>query len=211
MNSSTIKKWVFTLNPALLKGKKVVGTEGYILGEVDGIDIDLDTWQANAFYVNLSSEARAELNFEKSFLRKITVCLPTQLISAVGDVITLKEPVSSLEDIAEKSIPINPVRLHGKKVVSTKGYVVGEVEGLDIELDSWQVKGLQVGLTDEAAKELGYKKPFLSKVIVIIPSEVVNSVENFITLNENVENLTSLIECIKSCERTSQTPNPPKS
>ena len=53
------------MNPTLLNGKKVVGTEGYILGEVDGVDIDLNTWQVNAFYVCLSDEASAELRFKK--------------------------------------------------------------------------------------------------------------------------------------------------
>ena len=92
------------MNPNLLKGKKVVGTEGYILGEMDGLDFDLETWQANAFYVTLSSEAIAELKFEKTFRRKIVICLPTELIEAIGDVITLSAPVRNLKDIAEKEI-----------------------------------------------------------------------------------------------------------
>ena len=88
------------MNPNLLKGKKVVGTEGYILGEVDDLDVDSNIWQAAAFYVSLSEEATAELDFKKPFLRKIVICLPTQLIKAVGDVITLTEPIRNLKDIS---------------------------------------------------------------------------------------------------------------
>jgi sporulation protein YlmC with PRC-barrel domain len=189
------------MNPNFLKGKKVVGTEGYILGEVDGLDFDLNIWQATAFYVTLSDEATAELNFKKPILRKVIVCLPTQLIKAVGDVITLTEPIRNLKDIAEKEISVNPAKLDGKKVVSAKGYVVGEVEGLDVELSNWKVTGLQVGLTDDAATELGFKRPFLSKVVVIIPSEVVSAIGNFITLDKAIEDLTSLVECIRSCQK----------
>jgi sporulation protein YlmC with PRC-barrel domain len=189
------------VNPSLLDGKRVVGTEGYILGEVDGVNIDLNTWQANAFYVSLSDEAIAELGFKKSFLSKITVCLPTQLVKAVGEVITLKEPIRNLEDIAEKGILVSSTKIKGKKVVGAKGYVIGEVEGFDLELSNWQVTGLQVGLTDDAATELGFKKPFLRKVVVIIPSKKVSLVGNFITLDEDIENLESLVECIKSCQK----------
>jgi sporulation protein YlmC with PRC-barrel domain len=189
------------LNPTLLDGKKVVGSEGYILGEVDGVDINLNTWQANAFYVNLSDEATAELGFKKSFLSKVTVCLPTQLVETVGDVITLKEPIRNLEDVAERGILVSSTKLKGKRVIGAKGYVIGEVEGLDLELSSWKVTGLQVGLTDDAATELGFKRPFLSKVVINIPSKIVNLVGNFITLKEDIKNLDSLVECIRSCQK----------
>ena len=90
------------MNPNLLKGKKVVGSEGYILGEFDGLYFDITTWKATAFYVGLSDEAIAELDFKKPFLSKIVIFLPTQLIKAVGDVITLVQPVRNLKNIAEK-------------------------------------------------------------------------------------------------------------
>ena len=189
------------MNPSLLNGKEVVGTEGYILGEVDGVDIDLNTWQVNAFYVSLNDNATAELGFKKMLLSKIKVCLPTQLVKSVGDVITLKEPIRNLEDIAERVIWISSPTLKGKKVIGAKGYVVGEVEGFDVELSNWKVTGLQVGLTDTAATELGFKRPFLSKVVIIIPSKIVRIVGNCVTLDEAIENLESLVECIRSCQK----------
>ena len=189
------------MNPSLLNGKEVVGTEGYILGEVDGVDIDLNTWQVNAFYVSLNDNATAELGFKKMLLSKIKVCLPTQLVKSVGDVITLNEPIRNLEDIAEREILISSPTLKGKKVIGAKGYVVGEVEGFDVELSNWKVTGLQVGLTDTAATELGFKRPFLSKVVIIIPSKIVRIVGNCVTLDEAIENLESLVECIRSCQK----------
>jgi sporulation protein YlmC with PRC-barrel domain len=191
------------MNPSLLDGKKVVGTEGYILGEVEGIDIDLNTWRANAFFVSLSDDAASELGVKKPFLSKITVCLPTQLVEAVGEVITLKEPIRNLDDIAEKGILVSPTKLKGKKVIGADGDVVGEVEGLDVEPSNWQITGLQVGLTDNAAKDLGFKRPFLSKVVIIIPSKIVSLVGNFINIDESIENLESLAECIRSCQKQS--------
>jgi sporulation protein YlmC with PRC-barrel domain len=189
------------MNPTILDGKKVVGSEGYILGEVDGIDVDLNTWQANAFYVNLSDEAIPELKFEKPFLSKVTICLPTQLVKAVGEVLTLKKPIRNLEDIKKRGFFAGFTKLRGKKVIGARGYVIGEVEGLDLDLSNWQVTGLQVGLTGDAATELGFKRPFLSKVVVIVPSKIVSQVGNFITLSKEIETLESLVECIRSCQK----------
>ena len=184
-----------------MEGKKVVGTEGYILGELEGVEVDLSTWLANAFCVSLSDEATAELELKKPFLRKIIVCFPTELIKAVGEVVTLKEPIRNLEDIERRGILVNPQKLTGKKVFGAKGFNIGEVEGFDVELSNWQVTGLKVALTDEAATELGFKTPFLSKVVVIIPSEIVSLVSNFVTLDETIKNIESLVECIRSCQK----------
>jgi len=189
------------VNPTILEGKKVVGSEGYILGEVDDVNINSNTWQANSFFVNLSDEATAELGFKKSFLSKITVCLPTHLVKTVGDIITLREPIRNLEDLAERETLVKSTELKGKRVVGAKGTTIGEIEGFDVELSNWQVTGLEVGLTDDAATELGFKRPFLSKVVIIIPTKIVSQVGNFITLNEDIENLESLVECIKSCQK----------
>ncbi len=188
------------MNPNMLRGKKVVGSEGYILGEFDGLYFDLSTWKATAFYVGLSDEATDELNFKKPFLSKIIICLPTQLIKVIGDIITLAEPVRNLKDIAEKENQLGSSKLDGKKIVGAKGYSVGEVEGLDVDTDNWQVTGLQVILTDEAATELGFKRPLVSKVVVKIPTNAISTIGNFITLDQAIENLKSLVECIKSCK-----------
>ena len=189
------------MNPNLLKGKTVVGTEGYVLGEVSGVDYDFDTWQAPVFHVILSHDATAELNLRKPFFHKVIISLPTRLIQAIGDVITLTQPVRNLKDLPEKEVPINPIKIEGKKVVSAKGYVVGDIEGLEVEPSNWQVTGLRVGLTEHAAEELGFKNPIVGKVVVIVPSEVVSEIGNFVTLDKAIEDLKSLVECIKSCQR----------
>lgn len=188
------------MNPILLKNKKVVGTEGYILGEINDLHIDFGTWQATSFYVILSDEAAAELNLKKPFLRRVMVVLPTELIKAVGDVVTLKAPIRNLKDIAEKETWPDIVKVEGKKVVSIKGNAVGIVEGVDVDFGNWKVNGLEVALNDEATIELGFSRPFMSKVVVIIPNSAIGEIGNFITLDENVENLKSLVECIRSCQ-----------
>jgi sporulation protein YlmC with PRC-barrel domain len=189
------------LDPSILNGKKVVGNDGNVLGEVDGIDFDLDNWKANALYVSLNDEATAELRLKKSFLGKIVLCLPTKLVEAVGEVITLKEPIRNLQDIAERGILASSTRISGKNVISAQGYILGVAEGFDLNLTSWEVKGLRVGLTDDAATKLGFKRPFVSKVAIIIPSKIIGLVGNFITLSETIDNLDSLVECIRSCQK----------
>jgi sporulation protein YlmC with PRC-barrel domain len=189
------------VNPILLEGRKVVGAGGYILGEVAGIEVDFEAWRVNGVNISLGVDAAAELGFKKSFFHKVIVSLPPQLIEVVGEVVTLREPIRDLEDVLEMVVSVVSARIEGKRVVGEKGYSVGEVEGLDIDIDSWQVTGLLVGLSEDATTKLGFKKPFLGKVVVIIPSSVVSHIDNFVSLNEALESLESLVECIRSCSK----------
>ncbi len=188
------------MNPTLLRGKRIVGSEGDVLGELNDLFADFKSWQATAFSVILSDQAAAELKFKKPFLRKIVVCLPTELVEAVGDVITLRAPIRNLKDIAEREVCVDNVKIEGKKVVSVKGSTLGNVEALDVDLDNWKVTGLQVGLTDEVATELGFRRPVLSRVVVVIPNNAIGSIGNFVTLDKAIEDLKSLVECIGSCQ-----------
>ena len=90
------------MNPNKLNGKKVVGSEGYIIGEVEGINVDTNTWKAIGLYVGLTDDTTVELGFKKPFMSGIVVCLPTKAVKAIGEVITLSESLKTLKDIVEK-------------------------------------------------------------------------------------------------------------
>ena len=185
------------MDPTRLNDKKVIGSDGFILGEVEGVEVDLNTWQASMLYVRLSDEAAAGLGLKRFFMSKTTICLPIHFVKSVGDVITLNESVVNLEDVAEKECIVNPTRLKGKKVIGAKGQNVGEVEALNLEPSNWQVTGLQVSLTNEAAAALGCNKPFLSKTIIAIPTKIVSSVGNMIILNEDIQDFKALVKCLE--------------
>ena len=97
----------------------------------------------------------------------------------------------------KKNVSVNPTKLKGKKVVGAKGQNVGEVESLDLEPSNWQVTGLQVSLTAEAATELGCNKSFLRKAVVAIPTKIVASVGNMIILNEDIQDFKTLVTCLQ--------------
>ncbi len=78
-----------------LIGKQVIGTSGFIIGQVKGASLDTKTWQVLQLYVKLSDNAATELGFKKRF-RSSTVCIPTKMIQAVGDVITMAPPLKEL-------------------------------------------------------------------------------------------------------------------
>jgi len=91
----------FVINIGKLMGKKVIGANAYMLGEVNGAQIDTEKWQVTHLHVSLTDEAIRELGFKKPFMGSVTVCLPVSLVQAVGDVITLNKGINELRDVVE--------------------------------------------------------------------------------------------------------------
>jgi sporulation protein YlmC with PRC-barrel domain len=84
-----------------LNGTKVITANAYVLGEVDGAHVDIDTWKVTHLDVNLTNEATKELGFKKPFLGSLKVCLPVTIIKEFGDVITLENSLQELKNLKE--------------------------------------------------------------------------------------------------------------
>jgi sporulation protein YlmC with PRC-barrel domain len=69
---------------------------------------------------------------------------------------------------------VNLSVLLGKTVVGNDAKLIGQVIGVEGELlPKWQITHLHVSLTEEPTRELGYKKPFLGSVEVLLPISIV--------------------------------------
>ncbi len=78
-----------------LSGKKVIGTSGTDIGEIKGAEVNTSTWQITHLQVKLSNTASDTLGFKKRF-RSANVCMPTSLVSAIGDVVTIGSDLTEL-------------------------------------------------------------------------------------------------------------------
>ena len=90
---------------------------------------------------------------------------------------------------------ISVSKLNGKKVITKNAYTLGEVEGANVDTDNWKVTHIHVSLTDEATKELGLKKPFLSSIKICLPVTLVKAFGDVITLKMPLQELKNLDEC----------------
>ena len=84
-----------------LNGRKVVTTDAYAIGEVDGIEFDIEKATITHLRVDLSSEAAKELRFKKPMLGSVVICIPLNLIQAYGHVINLNVPLSQIKTLKE--------------------------------------------------------------------------------------------------------------
>ena len=73
--------------------------------------------------------------------------------------------------------------------------MLGEVESAEVDTNSWQITNFYIGLTDEATGMLGFKRPFLGKVVVCLPASVIKSFQDKAILNKTIQELKDLKEC----------------
>ncbi len=93
---------------------------------------------------------------------------------------------------------INFEKIVGLQVVTSGALIIGEVKGAKIDIDTWEVKFLNVKLTGEAAESLGMKKRFRSSKICI-PVDMVQAVAHMVTISRSVAELESSQE-ISECK-----------
>ena len=86
-------------------------------------------------------------------------------------------------------------RLFWKKAFTSDGVLLGEVESAEVDMNTWQMMNFYVGLTDEATKKMGFKRPFLGKVVVCLPVSLVKTFEDTAILNKTMQELRDLKQC----------------
>jgi sporulation protein YlmC with PRC-barrel domain len=86
-------------------------------------------------------------------------------------------------------------RLFWKPAVTSDGFVLGEVQSAELDMSNWQIINLFVALSEEASKKMGFKHPYLGKVMVCLPVSTVESAGDKVMLNKTIEELKTLRQC----------------
>jgi len=89
---------------------------------------------------------------------------------------------------------MRPSELEGKKVIETGAKIIGTVSGIEIDCSGWKVTHLQIELTDELVETLGYKKPFLGHVEILLSVDAVKAIADVVSLNKAMKELRDVIE-----------------
>jgi sporulation protein YlmC with PRC-barrel domain len=85
--------------------------------------------------------------------------------------------------------------LNWKKVLTSDGFVIGQLEGGKLDTNSWQLTHVNIGLNDEALREFDLKKPFLGRVLICLPVNMIKSVGDTVTLKQSLQELKESKEC----------------
>jgi sporulation protein YlmC with PRC-barrel domain len=74
-----------------------------------------------------------------------------------------------------------------KRIYTTDGLSVGEVQRFELDTVLWKVRSLVVVVDDMAMEPLGLKKSLMRKNEILVGKELVKNVGDVITLNVSLE------------------------
>jgi sporulation protein YlmC with PRC-barrel domain len=86
-------------------------------------------------------------------------------------------------------------KLFWRNAYTSDDFLLGEVHSAELDTSNWKIINLFIALSEEASTKLGFKHPFLGKVIVCLPVSTVESISDRITLNKSIEELKKLKQC----------------
>jgi hypothetical protein len=86
-------------------------------------------------------------------------------------------------------------RLNWKKIATSNGATIGELQGGIVDTNRLQVTHVNIGLNDEALKEFGLKKPFFGRVLISLPVNMIKSFNSKVELNKSLQELKESKEC----------------
>jgi len=86
-------------------------------------------------------------------------------------------------------------KLNGVNVITANSFTLGEIDGSNVDTNSWKLTHLKVELTDEATRELGFSKPMLGSIKLCLPIENVAGFGDVVTLNKSLIDLKGISEC----------------
>ena len=86
-------------------------------------------------------------------------------------------------------------KLFWKPAFTSDGFMLGEVHSAELDTSNWKIINLFITLSEEASKKMGFKHPYLGKVVVCLPVANVESVGEKTVLNKTIEELRTLRQC----------------
>lgn len=84
--------------------------------------------------------------------------------------------------------------LVGKTVATSEGNIVGEVNEIIIDTDTWRASDLQVKIEKSTGKEMGLKTPFIGSLLVLVETNRVTSAADQIIVDVPVDGFKDYVD-----------------
>ncbi|MGQ9583127.1 MAG: PRC-barrel domain-containing protein [Thermoplasmatota archaeon] len=82
----------------------------------------------------------------------------------------------------------------GMKVVSTEGKILGKINDISMEMQSWKMPSLAIAVPRGVLDELKTKKPVLGKGKIILSMVHIKSIKDYVMLDTDYQGLSRILE-----------------
>lgn len=169
-----------------LMGDQVISSDGKIIGKLDGIAIDTDTWGAPVVRICLTRGLDANLGVNKPLFGAACIFTESANIENVSDYVTLSKTLEELKNllINPSQVPLMAGNIVGRRVAGSQGRHIGTVESIIFATEGpWMVQSLTVRLGKEVTAELKLEKSLISTPLISIATKDIRTVGDIVMLS----------------------------
>jgi sporulation protein YlmC with PRC-barrel domain len=180
-----------------LIGDEVVSSDGTIVGQMDGVAVDTDTWTAPVIRVCLTRGLDASLGVNKPLFGAACVFIESSNIANVSDFMTLSKTLGELKGLLVNAsqVPLMAGNIIGRRVAGHQGREIGTVESMMIDTDGpWTVRSFSVRLEKEVAADLKLKKKLLSTQLISIATKDIRTVGDIVMLSIDTKQIGEMLQ-----------------
>jgi sporulation protein YlmC with PRC-barrel domain len=94
--------------------------------------------------------------------------------------------------------------LAGKIVSNADGMLIGELQDVIIETESWSVTDIQVKVEKQTAKDLNMKTPFFGSLLILIDVAYIKSVSDQVILSMGRDELKPYVDERERAEKEAE-------
>ena len=170
-----------------LKKMQIISADAYNVGEIVDIRYDPENW--NVIGIKAKTEKSAAKVMAAGSGRSLIQIKPRDYV--INDVMLMHEYLADLRNIVEQDTDNFPTLsfMEDKKVSSSEGITLGVIQSVNIDVSLWNVPSVSVRLDKSAYEALGLKKGLLSKTVIVIHTEYIQTASDVVTLNQNIGDL----------------------
>ena len=175
-----------TLNA--MKGLELVTADAFKVGMINDLRYDPSRWKVSSIKLKTEKGLTKMVPSLGSGRSMVQMCTRDFIIN---DIMLMKEEIGEIETFIEPDSDNAPVLsvLEGMKVVSRDGIELGTVYDINIDTDMWMIPTISVRLDKTGFEPLGLKKGLLSKTVISIRTEYIETTTTLIMLNQNAVEL----------------------
>ena len=175
-----------TLNS--IKGLEIISADAFKVGIVNDIRYDPIRWKVASIKVKTEKDVT---KFIPSLGSGRSMIQMTPRDFMINDVLLMSEEIGGLEPFIAVDSENSPAlsAIDGMKVISKEGIEIGSVYDVNLDTDTWVIPTISIKLEKTGFEPLGLKKGLLSKTVISVRTEYIESVTTMVMLNQTTSEM----------------------
>jgi sporulation protein YlmC with PRC-barrel domain len=173
-------------------GMEVITGDARVLGNVEGVGIDIQAWKVPALKIGLRKGLEEPIGLKKMRFGSTTIFVNTDGVDSLSDMITLKPDLTATKEVileTENEIP-TAGSIVDTRVVARGGRHIGYVDNFVFAPEKdWTITCMMVKLEKAVLSDLGLKKPRLGTQTIKILTEDIKTMGDMVMLKIDMKEL----------------------